>query len=149
MGLSLVIPEELRKQLVEHAGQCFPEEACGLIGGVAGEARLVCPVENELHSPVRFRMAPLSQLKAFLQMDKYGVELLGIFHSHPTGPDGPSQTDIAEFYYPGTPVVILSPGPTIDLQRAAPPGNNPGDWQIKGFLIENDRFVEIELKQKI
>jgi proteasome lid subunit RPN8/RPN11 len=136
---SLILPEALRWQMRAHAGACFPEEACGLIGGVGDQARQVWPVENQLHSPVRFQMTPLSQLKAFLQMEKNGVELLGIFHSHPAGPDIPSQTDIAEFFYPGTPTLILSP-------TGEPMRNTGENWQIKGFQIENDQAVEIELR---
>ncbi len=136
--------------MVAHANHCLPEEACGVIGGIDDLARLVLPVENELHSPVRFRMAPGSQLKAFEEMDKIEVELLGIFHSHPTGPAVPSPTDIAEFYYPGTVVIILSPAP--DGKAADSTVENGvffDGWQIKGFLIENDRFAEIKLDHKV
>jgi proteasome lid subunit RPN8/RPN11 len=142
----LVLPEDLRQQMRAHASECYPEEACGLIAGRGNAASLVCLVENELHSPVRFQMAPLSQLKAFLQMEEFEVELLGIFHSHPAGPDAPSRTDIAEFYYPGTATLILSPIPELDSTRVAHRSSKkPPDWQIKGFLIENDCFIPIEL----
>lgn len=136
--------------MVAHANQCLPEEACGVIGGLNELARLVLPVENELHSPVRFRMAPVSQLKAFEEMDKNEVELLGIFHSHPTGPAVPSPTDIAEFYYPDTVVVILSPDPkSEDVGSTTENAVFFENWQIRGFLIENDRFAEIKLENRI
>jgi proteasome lid subunit RPN8/RPN11 len=147
---SLIIPKELVGLMSAHANRCLPEEACGLIGGLNGQARLILPVENELHSPVRYRMAPLSQLKAFQKMDENGVELTGIFHSHPNGPAIPSSTDIAEFYYPETTVVILSPA-TQGEDHGSTAGEPilSGNWQIKGFLIEIDRFVEVQLKYPV
>jgi proteasome lid subunit RPN8/RPN11 len=33
-------------------------------------------------------------------MEAQGLEMVGIYHSHPHGPDSPSPTDIAEAYYP-------------------------------------------------
>ena len=54
----------------DHIVAQLPEEACGLIGGVGDEARLVLPVTNELHSPVRFRMSPQEQLEAFLRFEE-------------------------------------------------------------------------------
>lgn len=99
--------------MLAHVLACLPEEACGLLGGqMAGSwavAQLVIPVENVLHSPVRFRMDPAAQLAAFNRLDTLGMELIGIFHSHPTGPDSPSPTDLAEFAYPGTAFLIWSP----------------------------------------
>ena len=81
-----------------------PEEACGLLGGqIKGElyqARRVFPTTNLLHSTDRFRIDPAEQLAAFDQMDAQRLEMVGIYHSHPNGPDIPSPTDIAEAYYP-------------------------------------------------
>lgn len=123
--------------MLAHVTACLPEEGCGLLGGrfnEGGTARVevVFPVENELHSPVRFRMAPLEQLRVFQEIERLNLDLVGIFHSHPAGPDHPSVTDLAEFLYPGVPVVILSPGAA-------------GGWQVKGFLIEKSQAVALSL----
>jgi proteasome lid subunit RPN8/RPN11 len=83
-----------------HADACLPEEACGLLGGAGIRVQLVVPVENVLHSPVRYHMDPAGQLAAFQRIEASGFELVGIFHSHPNGPEHPSLTDIAEAFYP-------------------------------------------------
>jgi proteasome lid subunit RPN8/RPN11 len=88
--------EVMRLWVAEHA----PEEACGLLGGVDRKVLQVIGVENELHNPWRYRMQPSQQLQAFQTFDEQGWELLGIFHSHPSGPSGLSPTDLAEAYYP-------------------------------------------------
>lgn len=111
-----------------HVHACLPEEACGLLGGrfdgTKATVKVVIPVENVLHSPVRFRMDPREQLQAFNRLDDLGLELVGIFHSHPTGPDAPSATDLAEFYYPGVAFLIWSPGAE--------------GWQLRAFLIAGE-----------
>lgn len=87
-----------------EVARCAPEEACGLLAGRwAGETcqvAVVFPVTNLLHSATRYRLDPAEQLAVFDQIDSLGLELVGIYHSHPTGPDHPSPIDIAEAYYP-------------------------------------------------
>jgi proteasome lid subunit RPN8/RPN11 len=92
-------------------------------------AAVILPVENELHSPVRFRMAPAEQLKAFYWLEEQNLELSAIFHSHPQGPEHPSETDLADFAYPGVLMLILSP---INL---IVPLDNIENWQIRVFQI--------------
>ena len=112
----------------DHIMAQLPEEACGLIGGQGDEARLVLPVTNELHSPVRFRMSPQEQLDAFLRFEQAGLELIGIFHSHPRGPATPSPTDIAEWMYADVKSLIWAP--------------RFGLWSARAFIMGTSVFQE-------
>jgi len=118
----------LREQMTRHADACLPEEACGLLGGLDGEARLALAVANQLHSPVRFRMDPSEQLRAFQSLEAAGLELIAIYHSHPNGPPTPSPTDITEFAYPGVLALILMPG--------------DGGWEVRAFEMLPGGFRE-------
>ncbi len=113
-----------------HIQACVPLEACGLLAGRAGVVSRVIPVANQAHSAVRFRMDPAEQLQAFNWMDANGLELVGIFHSHPAGPDHPSATDVAEAAYPVV-YLIWSRG--------------EADWNVRGYWIEGRRVTEIVL----
>lgn len=108
-----------------------PEEACGLLAGQGNQTFQVIPVTNELHSSVQFRMEPVEQLRAFQQIEELGLELLGIYHSHPHGPDEPSFTDIAQAYYPDVIHLIWS--------------RESGEWTCKGFRIQNGSIKEVSL----
>ena len=119
------------EQMSAQASACLPEEACGLVGGLRDEGRLVIEVPNELHSPVRFRMEANQQLRAFISLEKAGLDLIAIYHSHPTGPATPSVTDLQEFYYPGVLALILSP--------------ESGGWRIRAFEMEPDTYREVSL----
>ena len=137
-------PEQLQ-QIGTHLTACLPEEACGMVGGADRRAGLVLPVENALHSPVRFQMEPMAQFKAMIQIETAGMELLAIFHSHPNGPVHPSPTDVAEFLYPGTLVLIASPlfdDHLSNLEDALTTGN----WQIRGFQINQGAILAVKLE---
>ena len=125
-------PEQLN-QITSHIESCLPEEACGMVGGLGRTARLVIPIENELHSPVRFRMAALAQLQGFDMIEGQGWDLVAIFHSHPQGPANPSPTDIAEFFYPGTAVIIASPSHLAPAASGSTAGLAWGTWRVNGF----------------
>jgi len=110
----------------EHA----PLEACGLLAGINGQVRNVLPVRNQAQSPVRFVMDPYEQLQAFEWIDSQGLELIGIFHSHPAGPEAVSATDIREAAYEVVHVILSRTG---------------GIWKMHGFWIEAGQALEVEL----
>lgn len=111
------------EQIRGHLSGCLPEEACGLVGGRVGQSELVLPVTNVLHSPVRFRMDPSEQLQALMRLDECGLDLLAIYHSHPGGPNHPSETDVAEFSYPGVITLICTFTDQV--------------WKVQAFQIMN------------
>lgn len=141
----IVLSAAQRQVMFDHVSSCYPEEACGLLGGQAAEATCrvaaALPVENVLHSPVRYRMEPSAQLQGFLWLEEQGLDLVGIYHSHPTGPDYPSYTDLDEYAYPGVLALIWSPDG----------GSGSGDsWQLKAFWIEEQlgshRVAQVPIK---
>lgn len=115
-----------------HVQSCLEEEACGLLGGDKGEVRMVIAVSNSLHSPVRFRMDPEGQLAAMHAIEEAGLELLGIYHSHPQGPPGLSETDLEEMSYPELAYLIWSP--------------SGGHWTCRAYRLEAGQVVEIGLQ---
>jgi [CysO sulfur-carrier protein]-S-L-cysteine hydrolase len=129
MSDKLMLSLKQWRQMLQHINSRLPEEACGLIGGKEEQAILIIPIENEFHSPVRFRMKPEEQLNAFLTFEQNGLDLIGIYHSHPTGPEFPSETDRSEFAYPGTAYLILS------LQDV--------DWKVCGYQMNAEQIIEI------
>jgi proteasome lid subunit RPN8/RPN11 len=127
---------EMWRQMRAHAVERAPEEACGLIGGRVKSdiysATEVIAVTNILHSPYRYRMDPEEQLRGFQRLDELELELIGIYHSHPKGPETPSVTDIDESFYPDCVYLIWS-------------GLSPS-WSCRGFLIQNQQYMEIPLE---
>jgi proteasome lid subunit RPN8/RPN11 len=76
-------------------------------------------------------MDPYEQLQAFDWIDSNGLDLLGIFHSHPMGPGTASRTDIAEAAYEVVHLIW---------------SRNQNGWQVRGFWIEEGSAAEVPLK---
>jgi len=117
--------------MLDHVDRQSPLEACGLLAGKNDEVEKVIPVRNQAQSPVRFVMEPYEQLEAFNWMDANGLDLLGIFHSHPAGPETASVTDIKEAAYEVVHLIW---------------SQNRGRWQARGFWIENGNATEVPLQ---
>jgi proteasome lid subunit RPN8/RPN11 len=131
MKRRLRISSEHWHEMLEHVHRHAPLEACGLLAGRNDSVERVIAVRNQAQSPVRFVMDPYEQLQAFEWIESRQLELLGIFHSHPRGPETVSDTDIAEAAYEVI-QVICAP-----IEEG---------WQARGFWIENGRASEVALQ---
>jgi proteasome lid subunit RPN8/RPN11 len=127
---SLTLTKEQLQQMITHVDRLAPLEACGLLAGLNSKVDTVIGVTNQAQSEVRFVMEPTEQLKAFEWIDSNGLELVGIFHSHPYGPETVSPTDIAEAAYKVVTVILAR---VNDV------------WQARGFWIEDGVFSEVSL----
>jgi proteasome lid subunit RPN8/RPN11 len=127
------IKPEHWEQMLDHVSRMDPEEACGLAAGKDRLTMRIYTVENALHSTVHFRMEPQEQVDAILEMEELGWEMLAIFHSHPTGPPTPSQTDVAEAAFPEAVNLIWS--------------KSDDSWVCRGFLIKSGEVKEISIQR--
>ena len=123
-------PEHIQA-MRHHVVAQAPLEACGLLAGKQDLVETVLRVRNTEQSPVRFRMDAQEQYNAFEWMDANGLDLLGIFHSHPSGPETVSPTDIAEAAYDVVHVIW---------------SRRKQNWKARGFWIENGQVSEVVLQ---
>jgi proteasome lid subunit RPN8/RPN11 len=65
-------------------------------------------------------------------MEARELDLVGIYHSHPHGPDTPSDTDMHEAYYPDAFYLIWS--------------RRTGDWACRGYRIHQNGYDKIHLQ---
>jgi [CysO sulfur-carrier protein]-S-L-cysteine hydrolase len=131
MKRQLIISKKHRQEMLAYVEQNAPLESCGLLAGNNDQVEKVIFVRNQAQSPARFVMDPYEQLRAFDWIESNGLDLLGIFHSHPAGPETASATDIAEAAYE---VVYL-----IWSQ-------NQERWKVRGFWIESGSATEVPLQ---
>ncbi len=125
---------EIYAAMLAYVQTLAPEEACGLLGGEAeGRVRALYRVENIRHSAVEYEMNPEEQIRAMMEVEARGWELLGIFHSHPNGPAIPSETDVRRAYYPDSLYIICAP-------------DERGAWHARAFSIVDGRVAEEMMK---
>lgn len=90
----LRLTEEDRALILSHCREGLPYEACGLIFGTGRETRRVLPMRNAARSTTFYTLDPAEQLQAMDGAADDGLDLIGIFHSHPVTRPYPSRTDI-------------------------------------------------------
>jgi proteasome lid subunit RPN8/RPN11 len=131
----IIIPINLWRSMSTHVHAESPLEACGILGGEQSgsevHAKWSFPARNELHSTHLFRIDPHDQLCAFNELEQRGLDLVGIYHSHPYGPPSPSATDIEQAYYPDAVQLIWA----FDGDK----------WECRSFLIQAGLVQEIPL----
>jgi proteasome lid subunit RPN8/RPN11 len=94
------IATEPWKTMVRHAERIYPKECCGaMLGRMEGGAKLVTeavPMENAYAGEQgdRYELRPEDLLEADRQARARGLDLIGIFHSHPDCDAYFSSTDL-------------------------------------------------------
>lgn len=141
----LKVTQQLHDQIKAHGAAAYPYEGCGLLlGRVENEANVVVtirPVANvwpvEEEKRVRFRIAGDDWRDAELAAMAEGLDVIGIFHSHPDSEPVASPRDLAWASWPGYSYIIT------EVRRGNP--THSRSWQLKedrsGFREEE--IVEI------
>ena len=99
----LVLPAAVADELLAHAREELPNEACGLLSGdlSAGGATRYHRARNAEASPLRYNVHPDDLVRIVFAIDEVGEDLVAIFHSHTHTPAVPSPTDRRSAQYPG------------------------------------------------
>lgn len=128
-----MLPAALRAEIVAHAQEAAPHEACGLIAGLDGRATRAIRCPNLAKDPLRrYVMDPTAIMHALRSMSDAGEtgadgaegEPLAIYHSHVYSGPYPSPTDRAEARWPSSFYVLVS-------VRADPP-------EVRAYRIADD-----------
>ena len=98
--MMITISDTLLGEIQIYGEQTYPEEGAGvLLGHVEDDNRnivQILPFANQFEADLRSRrylITPQDMIKAEEFADSLGLEILGIFHSHPDHPARPSEFD--------------------------------------------------------
>ena len=108
MKLVLSITREVRDEIIAHARGAAPRECCGILAGKSSRITRIFKLTNVEADPDRYWMDPKEQVRTFEEIDRSGLRLLGIYHSHPHSPPYPSVLDIARAFYPTAAFFIVT-----------------------------------------
>jgi len=77
-----------------EAARAAPAECCGLLLGDGGTIEEARPAANVAAEPLRrFEIDPQALVDAYRGARSGGPQVVGYYHSHPSGPAVPSATD--------------------------------------------------------
>lgn len=137
-SLRLLLPRQLYSAMLSQAKAELPNECCGLLAGTIGKDGLTrsvgeaYPLVNEAASPVRYAVEK-HLVKPFRAMRNANLELLAIYHSHPTTPPVPSKTDLAQWYH----------GPDVACIIISLTSDEP---EVRAWCLDGDSFDEVVLE---
>ena len=133
MFARLTIPDQLLDEVIAHAREALPNECCGLLAGrVENDVGIVTTrftVANDLASPTAYHTNARDLLAAFRAMREDKLDVLAIYHSHPTSDAVPSRRDVAENTYGETVVHLI-----VGLAHATP--------DVKAWWITDEGYRE-------
>ena len=108
----IIISKKDVDEIIAHAREKLPNEACGLNAGVENSdersVKEVYYLTNIDASNEHFTMDPKEQLQAVKEMRAKGLKPLGNWHSHPESPSRPSEEDKRLAYDSKASYLILS-----------------------------------------
>ena len=139
--MSLSVSAKLLKEIHNYGQTAYPEEGAGLLlGSVEGEGRTIesiLPLPNGREDEARHNRYVISaqdMLKGELEAEKRGLDVIGVFHSHPDHPNRPSEFD-REWALPWFSYIITS----VKNGRAV----GSRSWRLTD---ERDKFTEEDLQ---
>jgi [CysO sulfur-carrier protein]-S-L-cysteine hydrolase len=103
------IKKDILDEMAVHASGDPKLECCGLLAGRDGIITKIFPAKNALVSPTQYEIAPKELFQHMREIRRTGLELMGVYHSHPNSENKPSPRDIEQAYYPDVAYFILSP----------------------------------------
>lgn len=98
--MGLEITQQLLDQIHKHGAESYPEEGAGLmLGNPNGDVRMIqaiLPLINARENTARhnrYLLTAKDMLKGEQEATRLGLDIIGVFHSHPDHPDRPSEFD--------------------------------------------------------
>ena len=134
----LKIAREHVDDIIAHAREDHPDEACGVIVGPEGSdvpTRLI-RMTNAERSPTFFRFEPQEQFALYKQMSTTGEEIVVVYHSHTATEAYPSRTDISLASEPQAHYLIVS---TAESDASG------GGLSVRSFRIVDSAVTEEEI----
>ncbi|KUH34739.1 metalloprotease [Thermococcus celericrescens] len=133
--MRLVIRQDDLKEIIKMTERSAVE-VCGFLFGrregndfIVEEIRFI---PNRLNSPTAFEMEPLEMVKAIDRAEERGLEVAGIFHSHPKCPPRPSDRDLKGMrLWPVVWLIVTSKG------------------EVRAWILEEGKVEAVEVEDEV
>lgn len=134
----LTLTPAIKASIEEHAVAAYPHECCGVIigrvnpDGRDGVEAIRTGNLNTERAHDRFELDPRDYMRADKQARAAGLDIVGIYHSHPDHPAQPSETDRAAAWEGYSYVIV------------AVNGGKAGDFH--SFELRGEQFSQEEVR---
>jgi proteasome lid subunit RPN8/RPN11 len=111
----MITTDSVLTDIRQHGADAYPEEGCGFLLGTvtdAGVNRVAAIRRATNRHPEwrtrRYQLTADDYREADAAAQEQGLDIVGIYHSHPDHPAEPSETDLDEATFPGYTYVIVA-----------------------------------------
>ena len=95
--MQVVLTEPHRNILSKLSKDQIPNESCAILFGKSENDKMIVQevyiADNKEESPVNFTISNEQLIEGYKEAEKKKLEVIGIFHSHPSSEPYPSDTD--------------------------------------------------------
>lgn len=131
MQSKLILSDMHKNMLARHAKEAEPLESCALLIGTTNKVFDLFFTDNVAEDPARFFTMSAEQIiKGYKIAQERGLEVVGIFHSHPSSEAYPSETDKKYMQYNPVTWIIYS-------------GSNE---KFRGYCCPDNEIVEVQIE---
>jgi proteasome lid subunit RPN8/RPN11 len=129
------LPPRLHLEMLGHAYDGLPDEACGLLAAAPGSPRLerFYPCANADGSSRTYSIDGRDHLRAERDAEGAGLEIVGVMHSHTHTEAYPSPTDVEQAAMLGDWHFLI-----VSLRRAEPVLRS---YRIRDGAVAEERVV--------
>ncbi|MEO8288413.1 MAG: M67 family metallopeptidase [Chloroflexota bacterium] len=113
--MTFSLTEAVHSEITSHAEAGYPNEICGILLGKDGDGGRVIKsamrIENSFEADEqyhRFLITPDDMFRAERQARREGLDVLGVYHSHPNEEARPSEYDRDHAAWTGWSYIIVS-----------------------------------------
>jgi proteasome lid subunit RPN8/RPN11 len=126
-------------------------EICGLLAGrrmgstsdgAETVVEEVYPIDSEDQSELTYTMNPLQQLRVEKDAKARGLEIVGIYHTHPATQPYPSKTDVARAHWGDTDDLLFPEYSYLIVSLREVENPEPRSYKIRGRNIPDDIVEE-------
>ena len=104
----ICIPEPIVKNIIQHADDERPLEACGYLAGTGNEVKDIYSMTNIEQSPEHYSFDPEEQFAAMKEAQAQELDLMAVYHTHPATTPRMSAEDVRLAYDTSIYYVIYS-----------------------------------------
>ena len=111
----MITTDSVLTDIRQHGADAYPEEGCGFLLGTvtdAGVNRVAAIRRATNRHPEwrtrRYQLTADDYREADAAAQEQGLDVVGVYHSHPDHPAEPSETDLDEATFPGYTYVIVA-----------------------------------------
>ena len=138
----LKLSQEQFDRIVAHGLEGKPLEICGFLAGRSTpdgkEIVEAIRVESDDKSELTYQMNPLQQMRAEKEIRARGLEIVGIYHTHPATVPYPSKTDVAQAHWGETDDLLFPEYSYLIVSLRDPNAPEPRSYKIQGRRIPED-----------